>query len=56
MNQSANIEIHKYDIWFAALPKAAPGNRVLSGPCPVVVASADETNQARPVVTMGVRN
>ncbi len=50
---SNNInEIHKYDIWFAALPQAAPGNRVLSGPRPVVVVSADETNHACPVVTV----
>ena len=50
---SSNInEIHKYDIWFAALPQAAPGNRVLSGPRPVVVVSADETNHACPVVTV----
>lgn len=45
-------EIHKYDIWFAALPTAAPGNRVISGPRPVVVVSTDETNQVRPVVTV----
>ena len=44
-------EIHKHDIWFAALPQAAPGNRVISGPRPVVVVSADETNQTSPVVT-----
>ena len=43
---------HKYDIWFAALPGAAPGNRVISDPRPVVVVSADKTNQARPVVTV----
>ena len=45
-------EIHKYDIWFAALPQAAPGNRVISGPRPVVVVSADETSQSSPVVTV----
>ena len=50
---SSNInEIHKYDIWFAALPQAAPGNRVLSGPRSVVVVSADETNHVCPVVTV----
>ena len=52
MNQSINCEVHKYDIWFAALPMAAPGNRVISGPRPVVVVSADEANQACPVVTV----
>ena len=45
-------EVHKYDIWFAALPGAAPGNRVISGPRPVVVVSADESNQACPVITV----
>ena len=52
MNQSINCEVHKYDIWFATLPMAAPGNRVISGPRPVVVVSADEANQACPVVTV----
>ncbi len=51
-HNNAITEIHKYDIWFTELPKAAPGNRVISGPRPVVVVSADETNQARPVVTV----
>lgn len=45
-------EIHKYDIWFAELPEAVPGNRVLSGRRPVVVVSADETNQTHPVITV----
>lgn len=51
-HNSTVTEICKHDIWFAALPQAAPGNRVISGPRPVVVVSADETNQACPVVTV----
>ena len=52
MSTSTTILVNKYDIWFAALPQVAPGNRVLSGPRPVVVVSADETNHACPVVTV----
>ena len=52
MSTSTTILVNKYDIWFAALPQAVPGNRVLSGPRPVVVVSADETNHACPVVTV----
>ena len=52
MSTSTTIPVNKYDIWFAALPQAVPGNRVLSGPRPVVVVSADETNHVCPVVTV----
>ena len=52
MSTSTTILVNKYDIWFASLPQVAPGNRVLSGPRPVVVVSADETNHACPVVTV----
>ena len=52
MSTSTTILVNKYDIWFAALPQVAPGNRVLSGPRPVVIVSTDETNHACPVVTV----
>ena len=45
-------DIHKYDIWFAALPMAVPGNRVLSCPRPVIIVSEEESYPTRPVVTV----
>ena len=44
------MEIRKYDIWLAALPRAA-SSRVLSGLRPVIIISGNEFPAQNPVVT-----
>ena len=45
-------KVLKHDIWFATLPKAVPGNRVLSEPRPVIILSDETVNPNCPLVTV----